>query len=181
MAKALAQNGAARVYIASRRLEVLEAAAASLGPNVYPLVCDVTNKESLSQAAAKIKEEVGYLNLLVCNSGVGGPQTPDNVPNDNTSIEAFVHANWQHSMEDYTQTFNVNVSSVWFSTLAFMRLLDDGNKKKNIDWSSQVIITSSVAAFNKKAPGGWAYGQSKAAVLHLMKQLSVELAKWEIR
>jgi len=47
--------------------------------------------------------------------------------------------------------------------------------------TSQVIVTSSIAAFNKKAPGGWAYGQSKAGAVLAAKQLAVALPQWNIR
>lgn len=46
-AKALIRNGAAKVYIAGRREEVLQKAASSIGSNVIPVKCDVTSKESL--------------------------------------------------------------------------------------------------------------------------------------
>jgi NAD(P)-dependent dehydrogenase (short-subunit alcohol dehydrogenase family) len=65
--------------------------------------------------------------------------------------------------------------------VAFLKLLDNGNKKGNVEQPSQVIVTSSIGAFNKKAPGGWAYNQSKAAVTLAAKQLSVVLPNWNIR
>ncbi len=76
IARALAEAGAHRVYIVGRRLDVLQAAAASIGhPTVvYPLYCDVTSKISLESIASVIETDVGYLNLVVANAGIGGPQ-----------------------------------------------------------------------------------------------------------
>ncbi|PNP37393.1 hypothetical protein TGAMA5MH_10692 [Trichoderma gamsii] len=179
MARALAKNGAAKVYIGGRRLEVLEEAAASLGPNVVPVKCDVTSKESLQQAVDFIKQDTGYLNVLVCNSGIGGPNTIQ--IQDDTSIEEWADSNWNISFEDYTNTFAVNTSAVWYTAIAFLKLLDAGNKKGNLEQSSQIIVTSSIASFNKAAPGGWAYGQSKAAATHIAKHLSTALPRWNIR
>lgn len=179
LAKALAHNGAERVYIAGRRLELLQSAASQLGPNVTPIKCDVTSKEDLTAAAETITKESGYLNLLVCNSGIGGPQVKPLKPE--TKLEDWAKENFDIGMEEYTNTFRVNASSVWFTTMACLKLLDAGNQKGNIQWSSQVIVTSSIAGFNKKAPGGWAYGQSKAAATHAVKQLSVSLPQWNIR
>lgn len=79
IARALAHAGAAKVYIAGRRAEVLDAAVASIGGapgNVIPVVCDVTSQDSLASLVARIDGDVGYLNLLLCNSGIAGPQTP---------------------------------------------------------------------------------------------------------
>ncbi|KAI9151640.1 Short-chain dehydrogenase/reductase VdtF [Paramyrothecium foliicola] len=179
LAKALAKNGAAKVYIAGRRLEVLQAAASSTGPNVIPVQCDVTSKESLASVVKHIEDDAGYLNLLVCNSGIGGPQVTPIKPE--TSLEEWADSNFALEMKDYVNTFTVNSASVWFTCMAFLKLLDKGNKKGNLQQSSQIVVTSSIAAFNKKAPGGWAYGQSKAAATLAVKQLAVALPQWNIR
>lgn len=176
--KALAKNGAAKVYIAGRRLDVLEAAAAAVGPNVIPIACDVTSKESLAAAADRVRQDSGFLNLLVCNSGIGGPQAK---LTEDITLEQFAEANLANSAEDYAKTFAVNSSAVWISSMTFLTLLDAGNKKGNVQQSSQIVVTTSIAAFNKKAPGGWVYGQSKAAANLAMKQLSVALPQWQIR
>lgn len=179
VAKALAHNGAERVYIAGRRLELLQSAASQLGPNVTPIQCDVTSKKDLTAVADTIAEESGYLNLLVCNSGIGGPQVKP--LNPETKLEDWAKGNFDIDVEEYTNTFRVNATAVWFTTMACLKLLDAGNQKGNLGWSSQVIVTSSIAGFNKKAPGGWAYGQSKAAATLAVKQLSVALPQWNIR
>lgn len=179
MAKALAQNGAAKVYIAGRRLQALQDAAASIGPNVVPIQCDVTSKEDLTRAAEQIKAEAGFLNLLICNSGISGPH-PGPFTKE-TTLEDFAARNMALGFDDYVQTFAVNTAAVWFTTMAFLPLLDAGNKKGNVAQTSQVIITSSIAGLNKLAPGGWAYGQSKAAAIHAMKHLAAVLPQWHIR
>ena len=78
IARALAHAGAARVYILGRRLDVLEAAAASIARPavVVPLYCDVTSKVSLESVVSVVDKDVGRLDLLVCNAGVAGPQVP---------------------------------------------------------------------------------------------------------
>ncbi|KAI1848890.1 hypothetical protein JX265_001220 [Neoarthrinium moseri] len=181
MARALAENGAT-VYILGRRAEVLEAATKSIGkPTVKTIVCDVTSKDSLKAAADTVQRDVGYLNLLVCNSGIGGPQTPRPTMESSITLEEFANTNWDVPMEDYTNTFAVNTSAVWYTTMAFLTLLDAGNKKGNLFQKSQVIATSSIGGFNKVNTGGFAYGQSKAACTHLIKHLAVALPKWDIR
>lgn len=179
MTAALAKNGASKVYILGRRAEVLQQTAADIGPNVVPVVCDVSSKEGLAKAAAGIESEAGYINLLVCNAGIGGPQVKPAEPSMSAADWAAQHL--AHSQEDYTKVFDVNVSSVWFTAMTFLKLLELGNKKGNVSQTSQVITTSSIGAFNKVAPGGWAYGQSKVAAVLLGKHLAATLPQWNIR
>lgn len=70
-AKTLAVNGA-KVYIAGRRLEVLETSAnihgipEKLGPDggkIIPLVLDVTSKDSIKTAVEHITKVEGYVNV----------------------------------------------------------------------------------------------------------------------
>ncbi|MCJ1435016.1 hypothetical protein MMC27_004386 [Xylographa pallens] len=180
MAKALALNGAHKVYIIGRRKETLEAAAKeSPHGNIVPLVGDVTSKDAISSIAEQIKNEVGYINVLIANSGIGGPQT--RAATTAKSIEEYQYVLWGPSFEEYTQTFAVNASGVYFSIVAFLGLLDAGNQKGNVEQRSQVIATSSIAGFNRQTPGGYAYGQSKAATTLMMKQLATSLVPYRIR
>lgn len=181
MARALALNGARKVYIIGRRKDILEAAAASVSTgNITPLVGDVTSKDALSDIVKTITSEIGYINVLIANSGIAGPQA--SMPVTASSSIADLQKAWgEYSFESYTQTFEVNTVAVWFSVIAFLGLLDEGNKKRNVDQTSQVIATSSIAGFNRAVPGGFAYGQSKAATTHLMKQLATNLVPFDIR
>lgn len=177
--KALLQNGASKVYIAGRRKEKLDEVASSLGDRVIGVQCDVTSKTDLQNAVSQIEKDVGYINLLVCNSGIGGPQVKPVTPE--TSVEDWAKANFDTDFDEYVNTFAINTVSVWYTSMAFLGLLKKGNEKANVEQTSQIIVTSSIAAFNKKAPGGWAYGQSKAGAVHAAKQLAVALPQWNIR
>ncbi|SLM35412.1 short chain dehydrogenase [Lasallia pustulata] len=180
MAKALALNGAHKVYIIGRRKEVLEAAAKeSPHGNIIPLVGDATSKDSLRSIATYIEKDTGYVNVIIANSGILGPRTEDLTPD--SSLEEFQSTLWNAPFEEYTQTFAVNTSAVYYTIVAFLMLLDAGNKKGNLSQKSQVIATSSIGGFNRSAPGGYAYGQSKAATTLLMKQLATKLVPYRIR
>lgn len=72
MAHALASNGAAKVYVMGRRMDKLQQTADGY-PNIVPLEGDATDKDSLKAVADHIKAEVGYVNLVICNSGTSGP------------------------------------------------------------------------------------------------------------
>ena len=180
MTKALALNGAHKVYIIGRRKEVLEAAAKeSPHGNIIPVVGDVTSKDTLQSISSRIEKEVGYINVLIANSGIGGPQSLSLTPQ--TSLEDYHSLLWNQSFDEYTKTFAVNTSAVFFCIMAFLKLLDAGNNKGNVAQKSQVIATSSIGSFNRKPRAGYAYGESKAATNHLMKQMATSLAPYGIR
>ncbi|KAF2239502.1 NAD(P)-binding protein [Viridothelium virens] len=184
IAKALEANGAAKVYIIGRRKDVLESAA-SQGQhgNIIPIVGDVSSKESLQSVAARIKSEVGYVNLLVPNSGIGGPPNARDKVEAPPTLSEFVEQAWSDPMEEFTRTYAVNCTGVYYTVLAFLELLDAGNRKGNMgpEVKSQIITTSSIGSFNRNAVAGFAYCTSKAAVTHLMKQFATFFTKWSIR
>ena len=180
MTKALALNGARKVYIIGRRKEVLEEAAKeSPHGNIIPLVGDVTSKDALQSIVSHIEQDVGYINALIANSGTLGPQSASTTPE--TSIEDYQSALWDLSSDEYSQTFALNTSAVFFCIVAFLKLLDAGNRKGNVEQKSQVIATSSIAGFNRMVPGGYAYSQSKAATTHLIKSMATNLVPYGIR
>lgn len=180
MARALALNGAHKVYIVGRRKDVLENAAKTVTTeNIIPLVADVTSQTALDSVISTITNEVGYINLLVANSGMLGPQAAQRMTPTST-IEDFQKA-WGHDSSEFTKTFELNTVAVWNTIVSFLHLLDAGNKEANVQQTSQVIATSSIGGFNRNVPGGYAYGQSKAATTHMMKQLATNLAPFGIR
>lgn len=195
MAEALAVNGAAKVYLLGRRFDVLEAAAARYPGVMIPVMCDVASKESLQSAASTVAKTTGYINLLIANSGVGGPA---NKYNPSMSLPELSAHLLETPMESFTQTLHVNVTGAWLTMVCFLELLDAGNKNavtgksgafgapvkaggKAPSVQSQVVFTSSLAAVSR---GYWtapAYGSSKVAIMYLMKQASTNLAPYGIR
>ena len=179
MTKALALNGAHRVYIIGRRKEVLDAATKeSPHGNIIPVVGDVTSKDDLQSIVSLIEQEVGYINVLIANSGVAGPQSTSITPE--TSLEDYQSTLWDLPSDEYTNTFAVNTSAVFFCIVAFLKLLDSGNRKGNVEQKSQVIATGSIAGFGRMVTAGYAYGQSKAATTHLMKHMATNLVPYGV-
>ena len=139
----------------------------------------MTSKTSLLSLASHVENDSGYINLLVANSGIGGPGVRN--LEAGTSISALRESLLSASPEDFTQTFAVNTTAVFYTTAVFLELLGAGNAKANVTQSSQVICTSSIAGFNRKPTAGFAYGASKAATTHLMKALSAYFVPYGIR
>ncbi|PVH94999.1 3-oxoacyl-reductase [Periconia macrospinosa] len=184
--KALAANGAHRIYIIGRRQDKLEEAARNIDPKiVIPLQGDVTDLSSLLQLSQTIESQIGYVNLVVANAGAMGPRplkAPPGSTTPPTLAEYRAHA-LQAPMEDFTQTYAVNNTAVHYTALAFLNLLDAGNKFQNMgaDWRSQIIATSSIGGFSRLPGASFAYNSSKAAVTHMMKMMATAFVPYGIR
>ncbi|RDB18921.1 Gluconate 5-dehydrogenase [Hypsizygus marmoreus] len=221
MATALENNGAI-VYIIGRRFDMLQKAAHEKNKygNLIPLQCDVTSRESLLSAVEAVKTRHGYINLLVNNAGIARnlyshplpsptqtypatapPSPPASPPSGplKPNIKAFQSALWNTgSPEDFAETFATNVTAVYYTTVAFLDLLHQGNLRQQTEvissslansavprppyHTSQVISVSSSGAFRLDpkilSPS---YTLSKSACTHLGKVLANLLAPWGIR
>jgi NAD(P)-dependent dehydrogenase (short-subunit alcohol dehydrogenase family) len=192
ISRSLVSAGASKVYILGRRQTALDAAATA-NPGLIPIQCDITCKASLQAAVDKITEEVGYVNLLVANSGILGPTATFVAGQSVQEMRENMFA--KTSMEEFNDTFMVNTTATYFTILAFLELLDAGNASaikggfgkpinagsKVPSVQSQVIVTSSVGAFLRDSSTIPAYTGSKSAVLALVKHASSGLAEHGIR
>jgi len=184
MAKALENNGAT-VYILGRRLEVLQKAASENAKHgkIIPLQCDVTSNDSILSAVEAISQQQGYINVLINNSGV--MYNTAKAPEPTDDIKTFQKKLWEAGTKDeFNKTFEVNVTAVYYTTVAFLELLDAGNKRaaSSDEPTSQVITVSSIGALRRDDKVfSLSYSASKAAVLHLAKILVNTLKRWRIR
>ncbi|KIJ34933.1 hypothetical protein M422DRAFT_181432, partial [Sphaerobolus stellatus SS14] len=119
------------------------------------------------------------INLLINNAGTFGPhKTPKDNAKDIRALQTALKSSW----DEFMSPFNVNVTSVYFTIVAFLELLDNGNKQGIPGVSSQVITISSMAGFRKDSElTGIAYSTSKAAATHLGKILGNYLRDYRIR
>jgi NAD(P)-dependent dehydrogenase (short-subunit alcohol dehydrogenase family) len=183
MAKALAANGAHRIYIVGRRPDVLHSAAASINPKtVVPLPGDVTSRSSLLSIAKHVETETGYINLLICNAGIMGPKPLKAAPGSGPpSLADYAAHALETPMSDFTNTYAVNTTAVYYTSLAFLTLLDAGNNNKNVPVASQIMTTSSIGGFSRLPGASFAYNSSKAAVTHMTKMLATAFVPYGIR
>ena len=86
-------------------------------------------------------------------------------------------------MEDWQDVMETNVTAVYFSTLAFLPLLQAA-----IDpvgpfppRSPSVIVISSMSGIMRDSQGHFAYNAAKGATVHLSKLMSAEFEKTSIR
>jgi NAD(P)-dependent dehydrogenase (short-subunit alcohol dehydrogenase family) len=191
MARALAINGASKVFVLGRREDALrETAAQAPSGIVIPVQCDVTSKESLESAYSTVAAQTTHVDIVIANSGIMGPlmrQTPK--PDGSLpSLSEVRDELFSVPMEEFTKVMDVNVTGAYYTALAFLPLLEAANKRRPAPQvgvttppTAQVIITSSIAGFIRKVPFSYAYNASKAAVTHMVKALSTGLSPYHIR
>jgi NAD(P)-dependent dehydrogenase (short-subunit alcohol dehydrogenase family) len=139
----------------------------------------VTKKSDLDRAVSELKTKHGYLNVVIANSGVTGP-TLGGLPQD-ASLSDFRQHLWAWDTADFNNTLEVNTTGVFNTVTAFLELLHEGNQRGDLKQKSQVIATSSIGAYNRNVFAGYAYGSSKAGVVHMMKQFATSLVPYNIR
>lgn len=183
-AQALSANGA-KVYITGRRGEVLQKAADTHHPDkhdadihgeIIPITTtDVRSKDDLQKLIKEIESKESYLSLVVAAAGVPGPKEPSPDTNDAKELKDKL---WDsEGPEDWNETFNVDVTSVYFTTLATMPLLQAAPK----DHFSSVIVISSMSGIMKNSQSHFAYNSAKAATVHLSKMMSSEFSRFGVR
>ena len=145
-----------------------------------PLVGDVTSQTDLKSMADAVRRDVGYINLLVANAGMSGPMLETLKPRH--TLADFVEHAWASPMADFNAVYDLNCTAVYYTILAFLELLDEGNKKNTYaGGKSQVIATASTASFLRHPRAGFAYLSSKAGVVSMMKAFSTFCVPWGIR
>ncbi|ODQ52954.1 short-chain dehydrogenase [Saitoella complicata NRRL Y-17804] len=196
---ALAHNGA-RVFIMSHKEDDVKKAADEWNPKVkgeiIPIVCDVSDKKSLEEAVKEVEKTSPYIDLLVNNAGITGPEanletSKDHAPHkaDANNVEEMQKHLWEkEEPKGWHMTFQINTIGVYFTTVAFLRLLAKGKKNSSnsndhtgTGRKGSVINISSMSAITKKAQDHFAYNASKAATLHLTKMMAQEFSGLGIR
>lgn len=178
----LAANGA-KVYTVGRRKEALEKAAASHSPDDYGgeiipcSPCDVTSKKDLEALVKEIESKENHINLLITAAGIPGNKAePDE--DDAEDLKAKL---WdQETFEDWDETYRTDVSGVYFTTVAFLPLLQRGAKEHG-HLAPSVIVISSMSGIMRHAQGHFGYNTAKGATVHLTKLMSAEFQKLKIR
>ncbi|KAF2396409.1 gluconate 5-dehydrogenase [Trichodelitschia bisporula] len=166
-ASGLLQSGAAKVFITSRKAKACEEACAALNalPNrapgaiAIPIAADSSKVSEIERLVAEVKKHTDHVDILLANAGATWGEGFDTHPD---------HA--------IAKILDLNVRAVFNTIQKFAPLLQ---AKATLEDPSRVIVTGSVAGIaigsvnNPNATYG--YSASKAAVLHLTRNLAVEL------
>ena len=182
-AQSLAANGA-RVYITGRRMEVLETAAkshdpsSSSGGSIIPLgPCDVTKKDDLEKIVKELSGKEKHVNMLMCNAGISGPKA-DPSSKDASELKKTLWDN--ETVEAWGECYTTDVTAVYFTTVAFLPLLQ-ASIGPYPEFSPSVITTSSMSGLMRHAQAHFSYNAAKGATVQLTKLMSSEFQKAGIR
>lgn len=171
-AEVLVENGA-RVCIVDRAADSLARAAeslAQLGGDVVTATADVTREDEMASAVKRAVAAFGRLDIAFINAGIGGgPGFLDMQGNRNPAgaVEALDDAIWRGHIEG-------NLSSVFVSLKAVVPTM-------RAQGSGSIIVTTSVAAWKVENFVCTAYIAAKAGAAHLVRQVALELAKFNVR
>ncbi|RDA91978.1 hypothetical protein CP533_1331 [Ophiocordyceps camponoti-saundersi (nom. inval.)] len=167
-ASALLQAGAERVFISSRKANACDVACQALNalPNLRGRAEAIPADLSTAAGVKKLVQEVskrtgGKVDILMANAGAswGAP------------LES-------HPDEAVAKVLDLNVRSVFNAVRDFAPLLEAAAAAGSGEEPSRVIITASVAGLavgSLGENGNYGYSASKAAVIHLGRNLAVEL------
>ena len=83
-------------------------------------------------------------------------------------------------MDQWNQTYSTDVTAVYFTTVAFLPLLQAGVEKRG-QFASSTIVISSMSGIMRHAQGHFSYNAAKGATVHLTKLMSAEFQRLGIR
>lgn len=159
MAEGFAKQGADLV-ITARRIEKLEELAGkirALGVKCLPIKCDVTDSESVNNAAAAAEKEFGKIDVLVNCAGSA----------KNAGVLNMTDDEWNF-------TVDTDLTSVFFVTRAFANIMKKNNYGRIINIASMYGLVGNTAIDTV------AYHASKGGVVNFTRAVAAELAKYNI-
>ncbi|CAM1501543.1 Fc.00g035270.m01.CDS01 [Cosmosporella sp. VM-42] len=180
--QALANNGA-KVYITGRTKEKLDRVVEQYGKDIpgeiIAIPADIGKKEGVRQLYEEYSKKEKCLCILVNNAGISGA-TFQTEAKSADEMKQNLFDKEEATFEDWNETYNTNVTGVYFMTTAFLPLLQKSSETHK-GWSSTVINISSISGMVKVTQHHPAYNASKAATIHLTRMLSAEIASNELK
>lgn len=151
----LAGQGA-DVVAAARRLDRLEALAEASKGTITPLKMDVSDRQSVADGVEAAREAMGGLDGLFNNAGVEwGGRTLEMTADE-----------WEH-------VIGINLNSAFLVANTAAKIMA---KQR----SGAILNTASILGFGT-GRGVTAYATSKAAVVHMTKNMAMEWARYGLR
>lgn len=147
----------ARVALAARRTEAVSADAAALGERALAVSLDVTDAASMAAALDAVEARFGTCDLLVNNAGI-----------------AVTKPFLDHTPEDWDRVVDVDLRGAFVMAQAAAKRMVAARREGAI-----VNIASILAA--RVIPQVASYSAAKAGLVHLTRQMAVELARHRIR
>ena len=159
IALAFAREGADLVLTSRTESALLETKTMieQIGQKGMVVTCDVSEQESVQSMAEQSLAHYGHVDVLVNNSGIGGP-----------SAET-----WEIDPKEWTETFDINVKGTFLCCSAFLPSMIERQ-------AGNIVIIGSMTG---KRPlwGRSPYAASKLALVGLARTLALETGPHGIR
>lgn len=152
----------ATVYMAARNLERAAQRASEFqaqGGIVKTVYSDAYEYDSYQKMVEEVVRQEGHIDVLVNNFGTSNPKKDLDIENTN--------------YQDYIDTVNVNLASVFMTAQAVIPYMKENGGGSIINISSIGGIVPDISQI--------AYGTSKAAINYLTKLIAVQEARNNIR
>ncbi|KAM3526167.1 hypothetical protein MY4038_006976 [Beauveria bassiana] len=177
-AQALAANGA-KVYICGRTPEKLQKASdahENQAPGqIIPITADISSKVGINALVDEIQRREDCVCLLVNNAGISSTSGDVAEAKSAQELREALFDSGDSKFDEWESVYRTNVTSVFFTTGAFLPLLQKSTEK-HAGWSAAVINITSISGLIKTAQHHFAYNASKAAAEHLTRMLAAEIA-----
>jgi NAD(P)-dependent dehydrogenase (short-subunit alcohol dehydrogenase family) len=159
MAEVMADSGA-NVTLADLDAAGLEQAAGRLSGEVRTHQLDVSDADAVEHLFDQAVEAHGRVDVAFANAGIS---LEPGVLDPSGGLEALDFAKWD-------TVLGVNLNGVVFTMKAAARHM----KKQG---SGRIVVTASTAGFGTDPMVGYSYSATKAAVIIIVRQAALELAK----
>jgi NAD(P)-dependent dehydrogenase (short-subunit alcohol dehydrogenase family) len=137
----------------------------------------VTKKDDLENLSQELSKREKHINLLVAAAGISGEKAEP----DSSSATTLKEKLWNNeTFEGWGETYNTDVTSVYFTTVALLPLLQAGTEAHG-QLSASVIVISSMSGIMRHAQGHFSYNAAKGGTVHLTKLMSAEFQKISVR
>jgi 3-oxoacyl-[acyl-carrier protein] reductase len=155
MTKTLIEDGC-KVALVDSNKKAVDDFAKTLSGMGFAIICDISNKDAVKQAAAEIEKTIGAPDILINNAGI---------LSNNKILET--------EEEEWHRILGVNLDAAFYFSQQFIPAM----KKRK--WG-RIINTSSLAAKTGGLTAGTSYAVSKGAINSLTFSLARELAAFGI-
>ncbi|KAF5021083.1 hypothetical protein F66182_6872 [Fusarium sp. NRRL 66182] len=180
--QALAVNGA-KVYITGRTKEkldrVVETYSKNIAGEIIPIQADIGNKEGIKKLYDEYSSRENCLCILVNNAGISS-STFQTEADSAQEMKQNLFDDENATFEDWNAAYNTNVTGLYFTTAAFLPLLQKSSEKHE-GWSSTVLNITSISGLIQKAQHHFAYNASKGAAVHLTRMLAAEIVSNKLK
>ena len=150
-------NAGATVAAVGRDVAALEETCELIAGHAIAVRADISDAEQVDAMARRVREELGRVDVLICNSGIAGPTAPL----------------WEIAPADWEEVLSVNVTGAFLCCRALLPAMIDRR-------GGSIVVIGSVSG-KRPLHGRTPYTTSKLALVGLVRTLAWEVGAHGIR